>query len=67
MCDSHLKSLKETPSNSLHENPPKKPPKITEKEKHREQRIWKEIVMEDVTMNIVGKSSDKSLARNTNL
>jgi hypothetical protein len=51
----------------MNENPPKIPPKITEKEKHREQRIWHEIEKEYFTMNILAKSGYKPLTRITNL
>jgi hypothetical protein len=51
----------------MNENPPKIPPKIAEKEKRREQRIWHEIDKEEFTMNILAKSGYKPLTRITNL
>jgi hypothetical protein len=49
------------------ENPPKIPPKITDKEKCLKQRILHEIEKKDFTMNILGKSGYKPLTRITNL
>jgi hypothetical protein len=49
------------------ENPKKKAPKINEKEKRQEQRIWHKIDKEDFTMNILAKSGYKPLTRITNL
>jgi hypothetical protein len=54
-----LKSM----NRAMNENPPK----IAEKEKHWEQKIWHEIEKEDFTMNILAKSGYKTLRRITNL
>jgi hypothetical protein len=51
----------------MNKNPPKIPPKIVEKEKRQEQRIWHEIEKEDFTMDILAKSGYKPLTRITNL
>jgi hypothetical protein len=51
----------------MNKNPPKIPPKIAEKEKRWEQRIWHEIEKGDFTMNILAKSGYKPLTRITNL
>jgi hypothetical protein len=67
ISDPHKEIPTKTHSNLMNENPPKIPPKIVEKEKCREQRIWHEIEKEDLTMNILTKSGYKPLTRITNL
>jgi hypothetical protein len=66
ISDPHKEIPIKTHSNPMNENPRKIPPKITEKEKRREQRIWHEIEKEDFIINIFAKSGYKPLTRITN-
>jgi hypothetical protein len=63
---SEKNALKST-NRATDEKTPKIPPKIIEKEKHREQGFWHEIEKEDFTIIILDKSGYKPHSRITNL